>query len=263
MVEPLGSGTDHVAYLVDDRLVVRFAADGDPARVEREAAVLDAVAPVTPVAVPRPVFVVPEEGCIAYERLPGVPLLDVPGAVRGEHAAVVGTRLGGLLRALHDLPRERMGALAGTDDVPLEDWHSEAAELRDAVAAALPPDALRAVDAFLAQAPPAGPAALVFSHNDLGIEHVLVDPATLDVTGVIDWGDAAVADPARDFGRILRDLGPAALDAAAAAYGVDAPLVDRVRFHARCALLEDLAYGLEGGGDEYTDKSLEGVSWLF
>jgi aminoglycoside phosphotransferase (APT) family kinase protein len=38
-------------------------------------------------------------------------------------------------------------------------------------------------------------AELVLSHNDLGIEHVLVDPATLEVTGVVDWSDAAIVDP--------------------------------------------------------------------
>jgi hypothetical protein len=47
---------------------------------------------------------------------------------------------------------------------------------------------------------------------------------------------------AADFGLILRDLGPRGLDAALAAYGDDLPLDRvRVRFHARCALLEDLA----------------------
>jgi len=51
----------------------------------------------------------------------------------------------------------------------------------------------------------------VFSHNDLGIEHVLGTPATAAVTGVIDWGDAALIDPACDFGLLYRDLGAAAL----------------------------------------------------
>ena len=48
---------------------------------------------------------------------------------------------------------------------------------------------------------------LPLAHNDLGAEHVLVDPATLAVTGIIDWSDAARADPAAEVGRLLRDLG--------------------------------------------------------
>jgi aminoglycoside phosphotransferase (APT) family kinase protein len=54
----------------------------------------------------------------------------------------------------------------------------------------------------------------VFSHNDLGIEHVLIDPGTWTVTGIIDWSDAAIVDPAIDFGLL---------------YGVAVPCVDHHR----------------------------------
>ena len=104
----------------------------------------------------------------------------------------------------------------------------------------------------------------MFSHNDLGIEHVLVDAATGRIRGVIDWSDAALTDPAYDLGLIHRDLGPAALDAALAAYGrVDAGLRERVRFYARCAALEDLRYGVEAGRRAYAEKSLRSLPWLF
>jgi aminoglycoside phosphotransferase (APT) family kinase protein len=75
----------------------------------------------------------------------------------------------------------------------------------------------RPVKAFLDAPPPASGWAPIFSHNDLGIEHVLVDPGTWTVTGVIDWSDAAIVDPAVDFGLLYRDLGPAAAQAALAA----------------------------------------------
>ena len=73
------------------------------------------------------------------------------------------------------------------------------------------------IEAFLHEKPP-DPHEIVFSHNDLGIEHVLVDPVTLEVTGVIDFSDAAMVDPAYDFGLVLRDLGPNAAETAFARY---------------------------------------------
>jgi aminoglycoside phosphotransferase (APT) family kinase protein len=125
----------------------------------------------------------------------------------------------------------------------------------------------RAVGAFLAAPPPAARYAPAFSHNDLGIEHVLVDPVALMVTGVIDWSDAAIVDPACDFGLLYRDLGPAALDAAISSCrtGVNDLVTLRARavFYARCSLLEDLAYGIETGQDNYVDKSLAAMVWLF
>jgi aminoglycoside phosphotransferase (APT) family kinase protein len=125
----------------------------------------------------------------------------------------------------------------------------------------------RPVEALLLAAPQPDPAqAAVFSHHDLGIEHVLVDPATGTVTGVIDWADAAIVDPAFDFGLVLRDLGPDALDAALTRYpsgaGV-AGLRERALFYARCSVLEDLEHGVEMGRDASVVKCVDSLGWLF
>jgi aminoglycoside phosphotransferase (APT) family kinase protein len=111
------------------------------------------------------------------------------------------------------------------------------------------------IEAFLGSAPPAGDFPRVFSHNDLGSEHVLIDAGT--VTGVIDWGDAAIVDPAYDFGLLLRDLGSGGFEAALAAYSRPvAGLRERAWFYARCAVLEDLAFDL-------SPPRLDAAAWLF
>lgn len=120
-----------------------------------------------------------------------------------------------------------------------------------------------AVERFLAQEPPPDGVAPVLAHNDLGIKHVLVD-ASGRVTGVIDWSDAALTDPARDFGLLYRDLGPPALHAALVAYGeVEDDVLSRAELYARCGALEDLAYGLETGRTGYVTKTLRSLAWLF
>lgn len=277
-VERLGEGTDHVAYRVAGRLIVRFAMEPDAsARAEltrRELDLLRAVAGVSPLAVPAPVFADPDAGCLAYVALPGVPLLTLGAAERASRAAGVTRELGAFLAALHRLPAASMGELVEIDQRPPGEWREEAAATYASVAGALPAAYRPAVSAFLAAPPPEAPFGDVrpaFTHNDLGIEHVLVDPATGRVTGVIDWSDAAVADPAADFARLERDLGPAAVDAALAAYGEGggadgsalAHLRARAAFYARCLVLEDLAFGLETGGDVYVEKSIAALRWLF
>jgi aminoglycoside phosphotransferase (APT) family kinase protein len=116
-------------------------------------------------------------------------------------------------------------------------------------------------------APPNDGCVPTFSHNDLGIEHVLIDPATWTVTGIIDWSDAAVVDPACDFGLLHRDLGPAAARAAIRSCRTDAhdlaALSERAVFYARCSVFEDLAHGIETGQGKYVDKSLAAMEWLF
>jgi len=77
----------------------------------------------------------------------------------------------------------------------------------------------------------------------LGAEHLLADLEASTPTGVIDWADAAVADPADDVGLLLRDLGPNVMAAVMRRYRprIDDPsLPVRALFHARCKTLEDL-----------------------
>jgi aminoglycoside phosphotransferase (APT) family kinase protein len=261
----LGAGTDNLAYEVNGELIVRLGREPGPGRSDREAALLAAVAEVSPLPVPEPVFTAVEQGCLAYVKLPGVPLLEVPRHRRSEHATSIAATLGELLAALHAAPVDRWTELVDTDDHPLAEWRDEAAQAHLTVAGQIPAVHRRAVQAFLADPPPRHRYAPVFSHNDLGIEHVLVDPVGLTVTGIIDWSDAAIVDPAHDFGLLYRDLGPAALRTALRHHptGEVAALGERAAFYARCGVFEDLAYGLETGRDAYVDKSLAALEWLF
>lgn len=256
----LGSGTDNLAYEVNGELIVRFAREPDPAAVEHEARLLSAVAAVSPLPVPTPVFTVPEAGCLAYGKLTGVPLLDLPDL---RSRTSVPAALGGFLARLHAVPVVRWAGLVEPDVVPAAEWLADAATYFAETVDRIPVAHHDAIAAFLAAPPPDDRFEPVFSHNDLGIEHVLVDPATATVTGVIDWSDAALVDPAYDFGLICRDLGPAALEVALGHYPAAAGVGGRALFYARCRVFEDLAYGLETDDARYVDKSLASLDWLF
>src|SRR5690242_17063637 len=94
-VVPVGAGLDNVAYEVNGELIVRFSRQPDPKRLDREARLLAALAKVAPLPVPEPAFTVAEQGCLAYPKLPGTPLLDLPRQPRSDHAASIGATLGG------------------------------------------------------------------------------------------------------------------------------------------------------------------------
>lgn len=268
----LGAGLENVAYEVNGDLIVRFSSAADPhgraAAVQREAGVLETVATVSPLAIPEPVFVAPEQGCLAYRKVPGVPLLELAQSDRAGLAASVGSELGRFLSIVNALPIDRMSDLVGVDDQPFEGWRADAADLYRSVAVAIPEAFHPAIDTFLRAPPPAEDHPLVFSHNDLGIEHVLVDPSIGAVSGVIDWSDVAIVDPAFDLGLLYRDLGPVGLAAAVSSYRAggdraDANLVERATFYARCSVFEDLSYGLRFGWPAFTDKALASLTWLF
>jgi aminoglycoside phosphotransferase (APT) family kinase protein len=264
-VEQIGEGLDNLAFEVNGELIVRVSRQPDPARIRGEARLLAAVAGISPVPVPDPVFTDPGSGCLAYFKLDGVPLLELPAGARALHGPSIAGRLGELLGVLHAEPAGRWTELVDLDDQPPAEWRDEAAQTYPAVADWVPVKCRKEIEAFLDAPLPTERDAMVFSHNDLGIEHVLVDPARWTVTGVIDWSDAAIADPARDFGLVYRDLGDVALDAALDRYGFRdrAGLRERAVFHGRCSVFEDLAYGVQTGRQQYIDKCLTAMEWLF
>ncbi|MFY1688967.1 phosphotransferase family protein [Plantactinospora sp. WMMB782] len=260
---PLGEGTDHVAYEVDGAYVVRQLKPVDgtdvAAAIEREVALLDVVARVSPVPVSEVVAAAPEAGLMVQRRLSGVSLLDRPPA---DPAALV-DQLAEFLTAIHGIPVRQVAGLVEEDRYPLADYLAETAAVLPEVAELLGAEERRAVDRFLAAAPPAEPDVLTFCHNDLGAEHLLAEPDRTRLTGVLDWSDAAVADPAHDLGRIYRDLGPDI--AARVAARLERPgtgLLARAAFHARCALVEDLAFGATADR-RYADAALSHLARTF
>jgi aminoglycoside phosphotransferase (APT) family kinase protein len=255
-IAALGQGLDHTAYEVNGELIVRRSHEPRAAAVEREATLLKVVRDLSPLPVPDPVFVDPDAGVIAYRKLPGAPLLDhpVPDSMR------LATPLGEFVASLHQTPTAWVEPLAPAEAYPLADRLNDAADEYEQAAAAMPATARRSVETFLAAALPPEPDAVAFCHNDLGAEHILVDIASHTITGVIDWSDAAITDPAIDFARAYRDLGPPVAEAMLAHHRGPSVNWERVAFYARCALIEDIAYGLRTGDRRYTDTGLAHLS---
>jgi aminoglycoside phosphotransferase (APT) family kinase protein len=238
-LDVLGSGLDHTAFRHGD-LVVRVGAvpAWEPALL-----VLLRERLGWPVPVPRHV----EEGAVVLDLLLGEPLLGrqpPPGFA---------ARLAALLTGLHGADgglREELEALLPDDDTEPGEW-------LDGLDG--PADLLAVVRRDVPRPAPVR----VPVHNDLGAEHLLVEDGRL--TGVLDWSDAALADPAVDVARLLRDLGPEFVAGLMAQYRgpLDPGFDERVLFYARCAALEDLAFGAETGRREYLDNALRAVGWLF
>lgn len=264
-IEALGEGADHVAYDIDGEVIARLSKDPDVARrataTRREADLLAVVAEWSTLPVPTVLFSDPGAGVVGYRKVAGVPLLEHPVAAPERLAPP----LAAFLNRLHRTPLERVGHLVERDTYALAAYRADAVGDYEEVGDHLPVSGRRLVEDFLQQPPPPEPAALAFCHNDLGSEHLLVDPASGTLTGVIDWADAAIADPAHDLALLYRDLGPTAFHRILARY--DAPWSDRdtarAVFIARCALLEDIAYGMRTGARSYASAGLDHLARTF
>lgn len=265
-VRVLGGGLDNAAFIVNGVLIVRASKEPDPARrterTRREADLLAMVARISTLPVPEPIFSDPQTGTIAYRRLAGLPLMEHPEA----DPSLLAPALGRFLGRLHRVPPKEVEHLVERDAYPLAAWLRDAEEDYRQISGRLPAPARRRIEGFLGRTPPAEPRTFAFCHNDLGAEHVLVDVAAHAVTGIIDWTDAAITDPARDLALVYRDLGPEACRLALAHYdgSFDGSDLERAVFYARCKLVEDLAHGFGNpGAERYAEAGLSHLEWIF
>jgi aminoglycoside phosphotransferase (APT) family kinase protein len=118
----LGQGLDNLVYEVNGELIVRFSKEPDPMRraklISSEVELLAAVADISPLPVPEPVFADRGHGCWTHAKLPGVPLLDLPLPQRLAHAPATAAELGRFLAALHAAPARKMAQLCGRAGAP-------------------------------------------------------------------------------------------------------------------------------------------------
>jgi aminoglycoside phosphotransferase (APT) family kinase protein len=212
-VTMLATGWDNIAFVVDGQWLFRFprrqiAVPG----VQREIAVLPKLAPRLPLPVPDPQFVGQPSPRYPWpffgaRLLPGAELADA--GLTDTQRTPAATSVGRFLRALHDPGLVPLTDAAGLPVDPMRRASPSvrAARAREvlgrlAAAGILPPGspasspAGRLLDEADHAVDPAGP--LVVSHGDLHIRHVLVDSSGA-ATGVIDWGDLCLADPAVDL----------------------------------------------------------------
>lgn len=156
---------------------------------------------------------------MGYRKIKGVPM--VKGSFRRAWVDRLGEDLGDLLTELHSVhltPRERKRVTIHT----VRSWRdSDRRFYRQARRLAYP--LLRRDDHVLADAfwkdfferitrhdfvP-------TFIHGDLTGGNIILDPSSSELTGIIDWGDAQVGDPAFDFVGLFEvntRLGEQALD---------------------------------------------------
>ena len=173
-------------------------------------------------------------------------------------SAAHGRAVGSFLRALHSVDAEE-AVRAGARDAAAS--FAEAQEIRDRMVADVLPLLSRTVraagQALLERmsVPPPDPRLV---HGDLGPEHIrVVDDV---VTGVIDWGDCGVGDPALDLAWTRYGSGPDFAAALEAAYSPDDEVLARgVDWHL-LGPWHEVLYGLDTDQPAYVESGLAGAT---
>jgi aminoglycoside 2''-phosphotransferase len=104
-----------------------------------------------------------------------------------------------------------------------------------------------------------------FIHGDFGGWNILYDPRSKNITGIIDWENAVIGDPAFDFSELLYDFGAEATEKILKHYKLDTDpgLLERMNFYRSLAGIYDILYGSENGDAEILNRGFEAIKQDF
>ncbi len=200
----LGSGFSSVAVETAGSIVFRIARTPEAGqRYQKEARLLPVLMGHLPVAVPQPQFHLTQAaafpfGLMGYPKLAGQPLqLDMP--LTESQGCDLAAQIGAIIYALQQISPT---ALSLSDHFLQQKtaWGTQYAQIMPALHQQLEPQEYRAVDKwwqdFLADAQMSHYTP-VMQHGDLWFENLLAQGDT--ITGLIDFENLAVGDPAQDF----------------------------------------------------------------
>jgi aminoglycoside phosphotransferase (APT) family kinase protein len=232
----IDDGWDFKVLIVGDDWVVRWPRHRLAVEeVEKEVALLPALAPLVPVEVPQFEYVSREPWLVTYRLIRGAPMVDEdPAGVRA------------FLDALHSIDVDTIPA-------PRPDWletyREQANEFRRVVLPLLDRDERAPGEAFLRETATLTGFEPALTHSDLGPSHLLVRDGHL--AGVIDWGDARIGDPALDYSWLLNGPFPD--------WEVDDQLRRRARIYHGLVPWFEAHYGVFTEQAEWVRTGLAGV----
>lgn len=230
-------GYDFQVAIVDDEWVFRFPRrSGVEEALELEIAVLPALAQALPVEVPSFEYVARDPLFVGYRLIRGQPLVDEDAdGVRAFLEALHAPNSSGLPVERHDW---------------VETYREQCAEFERLVFPVVDSDRRAEAKRLFGEVETLVDFTPSLIHADLGPEHLLVRDGRL--TGVIDWGDMRVGDPALDYAWLLTSP--------FADWDVDADLRRRARFYHRLAPWFEAHYGLFTNQPAHTERGLAGIS---
>jgi aminoglycoside phosphotransferase (APT) family kinase protein len=242
-------GWDSHAEIVDGTFVERIPRRPEVRqRLEQECRVLPVIAPLLPLPIPVPVAMPADEfgpWRVRHEMVPGVAC--EPEALSDADGEVIGA----FLRALHDVPLREFGLDLDIDDQLLP----TIARMERVVLPWLDPALRPAGAALLDRVARATP--LVFAHRDVGPAHVLVMGGS--VSGIIDWTDACLGDPAIDLAWVLHGTPGRFRNGVLRAYHPSFEERQRSMDWHRLGPWHEVLWGLDEGAQDYVESGLDGV----
>jgi len=267
-VEFLAQGWDFCAFLVAETWIFRFSKhDGSTRKLQMESNLLPDLGERISLRIPKYEYALSLEPnhrrpFAGYRKLPGSSG-DVSKTV---DRPMVARQLGLFLSELHAYPIAKARRAA----VPQENqgtasWRDRALGQLAALEVDLEMPSAVLQKYLIEELPPSYPGSPRLVHNDLWPEHVLLDPGSGQVSGVIDWADAVIGDPARDFSCLFAWFGEGWLEEVLASYSgdPDSGVMARSRYLTVCHSMHVASLSQELPQEQWIEAARRALRWVF
>lgn len=239
-------------FLINRSYVFRFPRD--PESYEgflREIYLLQRLEGRLPLPIPAPVYHGAENyggpPFVGYRHLPGSPLLPATFALLAKEAREsIAFELVDFLQVLHGFPMQDFEAL----NLPHGDTHAQFESMFASIQLHLYPrmspdvrvETTKRFEAFLDDADGFDYSPCL-RHGDFGPTNILIDDARTGIAGILDFGMAAIGDPAYDFAG-LASYGEDVVRAARDRYSNFDGMAARIAFYRSTFGLQEALHGL-------------------
>jgi aminoglycoside phosphotransferase (APT) family kinase protein len=260
----LHEGWDSAAFLVNEAWIFRF-----PKRRERQAWLESEVAVLQllgrqplELSIPVPVYLGQASslypcGFMGYRLIDGIQgdTAQLHQVEREDSAR----RFGRFLAALHSVDvREAVACGVRPHESRLKALLAETITTHDMIWGKLPRELKELCQPYLegnCAVPEISELRHCLVHGDLVDEHVLLNGEGA-VTGLIDWGDACLSDPAVDFSGLYAWLGEEFVRDVLKHYSLSwgASFLEQIRFRGRCLALITYGHSLAGRDSSQADR---------
>jgi len=257
-------GDDFTVVEVNSKWMFRFPRSQEaPAVLEIEKQFLNEFASISPIPVPLYQYVGP--GFVGYPKIEG--LLLSPSrykALPRSSQKRIAVQIGDFLTSLHTFPIEhalQMGMSEGWNN-----WRQKAFQtFKSDIAPRLKQKTLKGSMACLEGFFSKNYIPAVIHGDFYPPDHLFLDPQRQELSGIIDFGDLTIEDPACDLKNILSELGEDALIEVLNSYGGQAgtEFIERMRLIIKAEPLFDAAYDVQFGYPGRLTHHIRDIETLF
>lgn len=258
-VQVFDDGWDFVVIIIDSMRAFRFPRSEDYAKkLLIETRFLNLFGDKSPVRVPKLNYQQDEISGIpyaTYDFIPGVRFSKSLSRIFSKNELLATAKqIGAFLTAVHSFPVETARQLGIQQIDFLDAWQKRLAKIRGEVFPHIPDfeqkwivtlfeDFLEIIAKMLVKP--------LVTHSDIMPEHIIVNPKTHKLSGIIDFGDILIADPAYDF-TFLADYGGDFLNECYRNYGLpkDEMFDARRKFYRHRQAVTNLEHSLKLGDKE-------------